>query len=75
MTGFIILAAVGWLASVGGAVLADMSALKGMPDPDDETVLSIETTKPRGAKWALTLTVAGASVGALGTILAVLTES
>ena len=66
----LILAAVGWLTSVMGAVLLHLGAAKVAEQPDTGT-FSISTSEPH-ARWGLTMVILGASAGAVGTSLAVL---
>lgn len=67
----LILAALGWLTSVAGAVLQHRGALT-MTEDDD--ILHFNDGK-RAAAAGLLFVVMGASVGALGTILGVLATS
>ena len=66
----LILAATGWLASVLGAVLIHRGSAK-LANNVEEGTFTIFTSEAH-SRWGLTLVVAGASAGALGTILAVI---
>lgn len=72
-TTLLILAAAGWLTSVLGAILVHHGAAKLSEEPDPGT-FSISTSE-RHSRWGLTLVILGASAGALGTILAVVSSS
>jgi len=66
----LILAALGWLTSVLGAVLLHLGAAK-VAEQRAEGTFTISTTESR-SRWGLTMVILGASAGAVGTILAVL---
>lgn len=72
-TTLLILAAAGWLTSVLGAVLLHHGAASLSEDSDRGT-FTISTSESH-SRWGLTLVIVGASAGALGTILAVVSSS
>lgn len=68
----LVLASVGWLTTVLGAALVHLGAAKLAVQPDEGT-WKISTSESR-SRWGLTMIIVGASAGAAGTILAVLSS-
>lgn len=66
----LIFAALGWLTTIIGAVLQHRGAAT-LTEPNSQGVYTISTSEKQ-SRWGLTLAIMGASVGAAGTILAVL---
>lgn len=67
----LVLASIGWLTTVLGAVLVHLGAAKLATHPDETWTISTSESRSR---WGLTMIIVGASAGAGGTILAVLSS-